>query len=34
MKVIILCSGLVTRLSEETHTKPKPMVEMGVIENI
>jgi len=29
MKVIILCGGLGTRLSEETHIKPKPMVEIG-----
>ena len=26
MKVIILCGGLGSRLSEETKTKPKPMV--------
>jgi glucose-1-phosphate cytidylyltransferase len=29
MKTIILCGGLGTRLSEETHLKPKPMVEIG-----
>ena len=26
MKVVILCGGLGTRLSEETILKPKPMV--------
>ncbi|MDF1795455.1 MAG: glucose-1-phosphate cytidylyltransferase [Coxiellaceae bacterium] len=29
MKVVILCGGFGTRLSEETHLKPKPMVEVG-----
>ena len=29
MKVVILCGGLGTRLSEETMVKPKPMVEIG-----
>ena len=29
MDVIILCGGKGTRLSEETITKPKPMVEIG-----
>jgi glucose-1-phosphate cytidylyltransferase len=29
MKVVILAGGLGTRISEETHLKPKPMVEIG-----
>ncbi|MBD0384332.1 glucose-1-phosphate cytidylyltransferase [Paenibacillus sedimenti] len=29
MKVIILAGGFGTRLSEETHLKPKPMIEIG-----
>ena len=29
MKVVILCGGLGTRLSEETILKPKPMVKIG-----
>lgn len=29
MKVVILCGGLGTRLSEETEVRPKPMVEIG-----
>ena len=28
-KVVILCGGLGTRLSEETAIRPKPMVEIG-----
>ena len=29
MKIVILCGGLGTRLSEETRLKPKPMVKIG-----
>ena len=29
MKTVILCGGLGTRLSEETGSRPKPMVEIG-----
>ncbi|MEW4924518.1 glucose-1-phosphate cytidylyltransferase [Algibacter sp. 2305UL17-15] len=29
MKVLLLAGGLGTRISEETHLKPKPMVEIG-----
>lgn len=29
IKVVILCGGLGTRLSEETNTIPKPMIEIG-----
>lgn len=29
MKAVLLAGGLGTRLSEETHLKPKPMVEIG-----
>ncbi len=29
MKVVILAGGLGTRIAEETHLKPKPMIEIG-----
>ena len=29
MKAVLLAGGLGTRISEETHTKPKPMIEIG-----
>jgi len=29
MKVVVLAGGLGTRISEETHLKPKPMIEVG-----
>lgn len=29
MKVVILAGGLGTRITEETHLKPKPMIEIG-----
>jgi glucose-1-phosphate cytidylyltransferase len=29
MKVVILAGGLGTRISAETHLKPKPMIEIG-----
>jgi NDP-sugar pyrophosphorylase family protein len=29
MKAVILAGGLGTRMSEETHLKPKPMIEIG-----
>src|SRR6185503_18094589 len=29
MKAVILAGGLSTRISEETHLKPKPMIEIG-----
>jgi glucose-1-phosphate cytidylyltransferase len=29
MKVVILAGGLGTRISEESHTRPKPMIEIG-----
>lgn len=29
MKVIILAGGFGTRISEESHLKPKPMLEIG-----
>jgi glucose-1-phosphate cytidylyltransferase len=28
MKAVILAGGLGTRISEETHLKPKPMIEI------
>ena len=31
MKVVILCGGLGTRISEETSKIPKPMVKIGQI---
>ena len=29
MKAVILAGGFGTRLSEETHLRPKPMIEIG-----
>ena len=29
MKAVILASGFGTRISEETHLRPKPMIEIG-----
>lgn len=29
MKVVILAGGLGTKISEESHLKPKPMIEIG-----
>ena len=29
MKAVILAGGFGTRLNEETHLKPKPMIEIG-----
>jgi glucose-1-phosphate cytidylyltransferase len=29
MRVVTLAGGLGTRISEETHLKPKPMIEIG-----
>ncbi len=29
MKAVILAGGMGTRLSEETHLRPKPMIEIG-----
>ena len=29
MKAVILAGGIGTRISEETHLKPKPMIEIG-----
>jgi glucose-1-phosphate cytidylyltransferase len=31
MKIVILAGGLGTRISEESHLKPKPMIEIGEI---
>ena len=30
MKTVILAGGIGTRISEESHLKPKPMIEIGV----
>ena len=29
MKVVLLAGGLGTRISEESHLRPKPMIEIG-----
>ena len=29
MKVVVLAGGFGTRISEESHLKPKPMIEIG-----
>ena len=29
MKAVILAGGMGTRISEETHLRPKPMIEIG-----
>ena len=29
MKAVLLAGGLGSRISEETHLKPKPMIEIG-----
>ncbi|MBL4578749.1 MAG: NTP transferase domain-containing protein, partial [Flavobacteriales bacterium] len=29
MKVVIFAGGMGTRISEESHLKPKPMIEIG-----
>ena len=29
MKVVLLAGGFGTRISEESHLKPKPMIEIG-----
>ena len=34
MKLVVLAGGFGTRLSEETHLKPKPMVEIGVSQSL
>ena len=31
MKVVILAGGYGTRISEESHLKPKPMIEIGIL---
>ena len=31
MKAVILAGGIGSRITEETHLKPKPMVEIGAI---
>lgn len=34
MKVVILAGGFGTRISEESHLKPKPMIEIGEMSKI
>ena len=31
MKIVLLAGGFGTRISEESHLKPKPMIEIGDI---